>query len=182
MNFLLAFSRTVDRLNTGFGNVADWATLLASLISVGNAIMRYGVSYSSNAWLEAQWYLFAAIVLLGASYTLRRNEHVRVDIVYGVLAPRARLWIDVVGMLVFLLPAMGLLAWMSWPFFVESWIHDETSQNAGGLLRWPLKLLLPIGFLLIFLQGLSELIKRIALLTGWLRDDDAVVAYERPLQ
>lgn len=182
MNVLLAFSRAVDRLNTGFGNVADWATLLASLISAGNAIMRYGVSYSSNAWLEAQWYLFAAIVLLGASYTLKRNEHVRVDILYGVLAPRARLWIDVLGMLVFLLPAMGLLAWMSWPFFVESWIHDETSQNAGGLLRWPLKLLLPIGFLLIFLQGLSELIKRVALLTGRIRDDDAVVAYERPLQ
>jgi len=152
------------------------------LISAGNAFIRYGLSYSSNAWLEVQWYLFGAIVMLGASYTLQRNEHVRVDIVYGNVSDRTRLWIDVFGLIVFLLPAMALLSWMTWPFFTDSWIRGEGSQNAGGLLRWPVKILLPLGFLLVTLQGLSELVKRIALLVGEQPPSEAVTTYERPLQ
>ncbi len=182
MKPLLAFSRAVDALNAGVGRIADWATLLACVISAGNAFVRYGVSYSSNAWLEVQWYLFGAIVLLGASYTLNRNEHVRVDILFGTLSDRYRLWVDIIGIAVFLLPAMALLAWMTWPFFLDSWVRAETSQNAGGLIRWPVKLLLPIGFGLLVLQGLSELIKRVALLVGEKPPSEAVLTYERPLQ
>ncbi|HEY8610042.1 MAG TPA: TRAP transporter small permease subunit [Roseomonas sp.] len=182
MKPLLAFSRVVDDLNALIGRAADWMTLLACAISAGNAFMRYGISYSSNAWLEVQWYLFAGMVMLGASYTLFRNEHVRVDILYGNVSERTRLWIDILGIIVFLLPAMILLAWMTWPFFLDSWQRGEGSQNAGGLLRWPVKILLPIGFVLITLQGLSELIKRIALLQGLRPGSEAVVAYERPLQ
>jgi TRAP-type mannitol/chloroaromatic compound transport system permease small subunit len=182
MKPLLAFSRVVDDVNALFGRAADWMTLLACLISAGNAFMRYGISYSSNAWLEVQWYLFAGMVMLGASYTLFRNEHVRVDIVFGSVSERTRLWIDILGIIVFLLPAMILLAWMTWPFFLDSWQRMEGSQNAGGLLRWPVKILLPLGFLMIALQGLSELIKRIALLRGLRPASEAVVAYERPLQ
>ncbi len=140
--------------------------LLACLVSAGNAMLRYGIGYSSNAWLEAQWYLFAGMVMLGAAHTLFRNEHVRVDLVYGALGPRAKLWVDVLGILVFLLPAMILLTWMTWPFFLDSFWRDEGSPNAGGLLRWPVKLLMPLGFALLTLQGLSELFKRLALLAG----------------
>ena len=182
MKPLLAFSRVVDSVNAMFGRAADWMTLLACAISAGNATVRYGISYSSNAWLEVQWYLFAGMVMLGASYTLFRNEHVRVDIVYGNLGQRARLWVDILGIIVFLLPAMILLAWMTWPFFLDSWQRGEGSQNAGGLIRWPVKLILPLGFALIALQGVSELIKRIALLRGLKPASEAVVDYERPLQ
>ncbi|MFC7736830.1 TRAP transporter small permease subunit [Roseomonas sp. GCM10028921] len=182
MKPLLAFSRVVDDINTRIGWLADWMTLFACAISAGNAFIRYGISYSSNAWLEVQWYLFAGMVMLGASYTLFRNEHVRVDILYGNMSERMRLWVDILGIIVFLLPAMILLAWMTWPFFLDSWQRGETSQNAGGLIRWPVKLILPVGFALITLQGISELIKRIALLRGMRPESEAVVAYERPLQ
>jgi TRAP-type mannitol/chloroaromatic compound transport system permease small subunit len=182
MKPLLAFSRVVDDINAAFGRMADWMTLLACAISAGNAFMRYGISYSSNAWLEVQWYLFAGMVMLGASHTLFRNEHVRVDILYGNMSERVRLWIDILGIIVFLLPSMLLLAWMTWPFFLDSFMRGEGSQNAGGLLRWPVKLILPVGFLMLSLQGLSELIKRIALLRGLQPASEAVVAYERPLQ
>lgn len=182
MGPLIAFSRGVDRLNAAVGKLADWAVLLSCAISAGNAFVRYGVSYSSNAWLEVQWYLFGATVMLGASYTLFRNEHVRVDLVYGNLGERARLWVDVFGFIVFLLPAVALLTWMTWPFFLDSFLRDEGSPNAGGLLRWPVKLLLPVGFLLLLLQGLSELIKRIALLRGIRPAAEVVVEYHRPEQ
>jgi TRAP-type mannitol/chloroaromatic compound transport system permease small subunit len=182
MGPLLAFSRGVDAVNAAFGRVADWMVLAACAISAGNAFMRYGLSVSSNAWLEVQWYLFAGMVMLGASYTLFRNEHVRVDVVFGSLPERARLWVDVLGILLFLLPAMALLAWMTWPFFVESWVRMEGSSNAGGLLRWPAKLLLPLGFALVTLQGLSELIKRIALLRGEAPEAEVVTEYHRPEQ
>ncbi|MDB5373545.1 MAG: sugar transporter, partial [Belnapia sp.] len=149
MGPLIAFSRGVDRLNAGVGKLADWAVLAACTISAGNAFVRYGISYSSNAWLEVQWYLFGAIVMLGASYTLFRNEHVRVDILYSNVSRRTQLWIDVFGFIFFMLPAVLLLAWMTWPFFLDSWVRHEGSPNAGGLLRWPVKILLPIGFVLL---------------------------------
>jgi TRAP-type mannitol/chloroaromatic compound transport system permease small subunit len=179
---LLAFSRAVDAVNAVFGRVADWMVLLSCAISAGNAFVRYGVSYSSNAWLEVQWYLFAGIVMLGASYTLFRNEHVRVDLVYGNLGERARIWVDVFGIILFLLPATVLLAWMTWPFFVDSFVRNEGSPNAGGMLRWPVKILMPLGFVLLTLQGLSELVKRIALLHGDKMEAEVVVEYHRPEQ
>ncbi|WP_270937606.1 TRAP transporter small permease subunit [Falsiroseomonas oryzae] len=183
MGPLLAFSRAVDALNARLGRVADWLVLLACAVAAGNAFLRYGFSQGSNAWLELQWYLFAGVVMLGASYTLFRNEHVRVDLVYGSLRERARLWVDVVGIALFLLPAMALLAWMTWPFFLDSWMRGETSSSPGGLIRWPAKLLMPVGFALITAQGLSELIKRVALLRGIpLAADRLHASYHRPEQ
>jgi TRAP-type mannitol/chloroaromatic compound transport system permease small subunit len=182
MGPLLAFSRAMDWVSAQFGKVADWCVLLSCAISAGNAFVRYGLSTSSNAWLEVQWYLFAAVVMLGASYTLVRNEHVRVDLVYGMLPERGKLWVDVFGLIVFMLPATILLAWMTWPFFVDSFLRDEGSPNAGGLLRWPVKVLLPVGFVLLALQGVSELIKRVALLLGIKPEGEVVVEYVRPEQ
>jgi TRAP-type mannitol/chloroaromatic compound transport system permease small subunit len=182
MGPFLAYSRAMDKLSGAFGWVADWMVLAACAISAGNATMRYALNYSSNAWLEVQWYLFAGIVMLGASYTLVRNEHVRVDLVYGALGTRGKLWVDVFGIILFLLPAMVLLAWMTWPFFLDAFLRNEQSSNAGGLVRWPVKLLLPVGFLLLVLQGLAELIKRIALLRGIQPAGEVVVEYVRPEQ
>ena len=183
MGPLLAFSRAVDSLNTALGRVADWLVLLACVLSAGNAFLRYGFSLGSNAWLEAQWYFFAGVVMLGGSYTLFRNEHVRVDLVYGSLRQRTQLWVDVVGIGLFLLPAMALLAWMTFPFFLDSFLRGETSSSPGGLIRWPAKILMPLGFALITAQGLSELIKRIALLRGIkLADGRIHAAYARPEQ
>jgi TRAP-type mannitol/chloroaromatic compound transport system permease small subunit len=179
MKRLLLFCRLVDAVNARFGRLANWAVLAACVISAGNAFTRYGFNLSSNAWLEIQWYLFAVIVMLGASYTLRQNEHVRVDLVYGRLTTRAQVWIDIAGGVLFLLPAMAVLAWTSWPFFVESWHIGEVSTNAGGLIRWPVKLVLPVGFALTALQGISEIIKRVAYLRG---EYDMDVHYSAPLQ
>jgi TRAP-type mannitol/chloroaromatic compound transport system permease small subunit len=172
----------VDWLNKQVGKVADWCVLLACLISAGNAMVRYGLSTSSNAWLEVQWYLFGATVMLGAAYTYLRNEHVRVDLVFGMLSVRGKLWVDVFGIIVFMLPATILLAWMTWPLFMDSFLRNEGSPNAGGLLRWPVKLILPVGFALLALQGLSELIKRIALLRGMQLEGEVYVEYVRPEQ
>lgn len=182
MQALLGFSRGVDVMNEKIGRVADWLVLSACLISAGNAVVRYGFSLSSNAWLEVQWYLFAGTVMLGAAYTLKRNEHVRVDLVYGSVSQRIRLWIDVFGIILFLLPGMVLLAWMTWPFFMDAWMRNEGSPNAGGLLRWPVKLLMPVGFTLVALQGLSELVKRIAALRGLGPDAVGIAEYQRPEQ
>jgi TRAP-type mannitol/chloroaromatic compound transport system permease small subunit len=182
MGALLGFSRVMDRISGVFGVIAYWLVLIACVVSAGNAVVRYGISYSSNAWLEVQWYFFAGIVMLGAAPTLLRNEHVRVDLIFGNISPRARLWVDILGLIFFLLPAMGLLAWMTWPFFLDSFQRMEDSSNAGGLIRWPVKLVLPIGFLLVLLQGLSELIKRIALLRGIAPETEVVVEYHRPEQ
>ncbi|WP_421988340.1 TRAP transporter small permease subunit [Roseococcus sp.] len=183
MGPLLSASHAIDVLNRWVSRLAVWAVLLACVVSAGNAAVRYLVSYSSNSWLEVQWYLFTVIVMLGAGYTLHRNEHVRVDLVYGNLPSRARLWVDVFGLVLFLGPAMAMLAWMTWPFFLDSWQRQESSSNAGGLLRWPVKLILPIGFALIFLQGISELIKRVAALIGTAPDEVELVAeYVRPEQ
>jgi TRAP-type mannitol/chloroaromatic compound transport system permease small subunit len=179
MKALLALSRAIDALNERLSVIADWLVLLSCLISAGNAFSRYAFSISSNAWLEIQWYMFGALVLLGASYTLKRNEHVRVDIVYSNVSTRRQIGIDIFGSILFLLPATIILCYLSWPIFYNSWIQGEVSANAGGLLRWPIKIFLPIGFALLSLQGLSELIKRIAMLTGHMKAD---LHYERPLQ
>jgi TRAP-type mannitol/chloroaromatic compound transport system permease small subunit len=179
MQALLVLSRVIDALNEKFGWVADWLVLLSCLISAANAFSRYAFGISSNAWLEIQWYMFGALVLLGASYTLKRNEHVRVDIVYANVSTRAQIGIDIFGCILFLLPATLVMTYLSWPVFHNSWAQGEISGNAGGLVRWPVKIFLPIGFFLLTLQGLSELIKRIAMLTGHMKAD---LHYERPLQ
>jgi TRAP-type mannitol/chloroaromatic compound transport system permease small subunit len=166
VNALLAFARAIDAINTRFGMIANLCVLVSCLISAGNALTRYGFNLSSNAWLEIQWYLFGAMFMLGAAHTLRVNGHVRVDILYGALSRRGQIWIDLLGTLVFLLPATVIIGWMSWPVFVGSWRIGEVSNNAGGLLRWPIKLFLPLGFALLSLQGVSEVIKRIAALKG----------------
>jgi TRAP-type mannitol/chloroaromatic compound transport system permease small subunit len=179
MKGLLALSRAIDAVNQRLSYVADWLVLLSCLISAGNAFSRYAFSVSSNAWLEIQWYMFGALVMLGASYTLKRNEHVRVDIVYTNLSTRRQIMVDIIGGLLFLLPATLILAYLSWPIFHNSWAEGEISSNAGGLVRWPIKIFLPLGFALLSLQGISELIKRFAMLTGHMKAD---LHYERPLQ
>ena len=148
---LLAFSSLIDRLNQKVAVFADWLVLLSCLISAGNAFSRYSFSLSSNAWLEIQWYMFGAMILLGASYTLKKNEHVRVDIVYGHLSTRAQIWIDIIGGVLFLLPATIIIGWLAWPMFHNSFAQNEISSNAGGLLRWPIKLMIPLGFWLLTL-------------------------------
>ena len=179
MKGLLSLARAIDALNERLSVVADWMVFLSCLVSAGNAFSRYGFSVSSNAWLEIQWYMFGVLVLLGASYTLKKNEHVRVDIVYGSLPTRYQIGIDIFGGVLFLLPATLIMAYLSWPVFYNSWVLEEYSSNAGGLLRWPIKIFLPIGFALLSLQGFSELIKRVAMLTGHMKPD---LHYERPLQ
>ena len=179
MPVLLRLSRAIDWLNARFGVIANWLVLLAVLISAGNAGSRYLFSVSSNGWLEIQWYMFGAMVLLGAPYTLKVNEHVRVDLIYGLASERARIWIDIVGGFLFLLPICAILIYFTWPWFVDSWKINEISSNAGGLIRWPIKLMLPVGFALLALQGVSEIIKRIAALEHLV---DIEFKYEKPLQ
>jgi TRAP-type mannitol/chloroaromatic compound transport system permease small subunit len=221
---LLGASRAIDWINEQFGAVANWLILLACLISAGNAFSRYLFSESSNGWLEIQWYMFAGVVLLGGPYTLKMNEHVRVDLLYGMVSERTRIWIDILGGLFFLLPIcvllggpytlkmnehvrvdllygmvsertriwidiLGglffllpicvLLVYFTWPWFVDSWRINEMSTNAGGLVRWPVKLMMPVGFALMALQGISEIIKRIAALEHVI---DIEFKYEKPLQ
>jgi TRAP-type mannitol/chloroaromatic compound transport system permease small subunit len=176
---LLRLSRVIDWINAQFAVIATWLVLIACLVSAGNATSRYLLSESSNAWLEAQWYMFAAMVLLGAPYTLRMNEHVRVDLIYGSASERTRIWIDILGSLFFLLPMCVILIYFTWPWFVQSWNIHEMSPNAGGLVRWPVKLLLPVGFSLLVLQAVSEIVKRAAALSGVI---DEEFSYEKPLQ
>lgn len=178
MDFI-KITRAIDSLSDAAGFIAKWLVLFACVISAGNAVVRYLFSYSSNGLLEVQWYMFGAIVFLGASQTLRLNEHVRVDLVYSAVSDRARLWIDIVGFTIFLLPVTAYLTYLSWPFFLNSFQSMEVSGNAGGLTLWPVKAVLPLGLGLLFLQGVAELIKRIAALAGALRLD---THYEAPLQ
>ena len=170
VGFLLRLSRAIDALNDRVGHLVYWAVLAAALVSAGNASMRYAFDLSSNAWLELQWYLFSAVFLLAAGYTLRHNEHVRIDVINAHLSPRLRAWIDLVGGIFFLLPMAVLIMVLSWPVLVESFVRQEGSSDAGGLLRWPVKLLIPLGFLFLVLQGLSEIVKRIAFLLGHIPD------------
>lgn len=166
MSSLLSLSKYIDALNERIGLGISWALLLAVLICSGNAIVRYSFNISSNAWLEIQWYLFGAIFLLASSYTLRRNEHVRIDVIVGRFSKRTQAWVDVFGFIFFLLPATLLILYFAVPFAMESVRNQEVSSNAGGLIVWPAKILIPIGFLLLTLQGISELIKRIGFLMG----------------
>jgi TRAP-type mannitol/chloroaromatic compound transport system permease small subunit len=207
VGILLKFSGLVDWVNEKLGRLANICVLLSCFVSAANAMIRYAFDISSNAWLELQWYMFAVIVMLGASYTLKKNEHVRVDVVYMGLSERKQIWVDILGGFLFLLPACVLLGWLAWPFFMQSiegypklaadpqgfghWLGAmfefltgatsgaEMSSNAGGLIRWPVKLLLPLGFALIAFQGVSEIIKRIAALQGLIKID---AKYERPEQ
>lgn len=179
MNLMLSISRWIDAMNDRFATAATWAVFLSCLISAGNALVRYGLDNSSNALLEIQWYLFAACVMLGASQVLRINEHVRVDVLYGLYSGRTQALIDLAGFAVFMLPSMVIMIYFSWPLFMQMYASGEMSSNAGGLIRWPAMLMLPLGFALLFLQGLSECIKRVA----WLAHRyDADFHYERPLQ
>ena len=179
MRPLLAVSTAIDRLNEKIGNICNLLVLFACLLSAGNAMIRYAFDYSSNGWLEAQWYMFAILVMFGASYTFKKNEHVRVEIFYLFLSERGQLWLDMIGTLFFLIPSCLLLAYLSWPFFMQSYSVGEMSGNAGGLVRWPIKFVIPAGFVMLALQGVSEVIKRIAALRGEATID---AKYERPTQ
>lgn len=166
MSFLLSLSRFIDNLNEKIGHGISWALLLAVLICTGNAVIRYVFNMSSNGWLEIQWYLFAAIFLLATSYTLRRNEHVRIDVIVSHFSKRTQVWIDLIGFIVFLMPATLLILYYGTPYAWISIQNQEVSSNAGGLIVWPVKLLIPVGFGLLTLQGISEIIKRIGYLKG----------------
>ena len=179
MKPLLSLAEFIDEVNNRFGTLAGWAVLLSCVISCANAVLRFGFSLSSNAWLEIQGYLFAGAVMLGASMVLRVNEHVRVDVFYGQLSARIKVMVDLFGLTVFLLPVMGLMIYLSFPLFFQMFNSGEMSSNAGGLIRWPAMLMLPLGFSMVFLQGLSEIVKRV----GWLSGQyEMRLVYERPLQ
>lgn len=164
--YSLKMSTVIDAVNERIGRAVCWLVLLAVLISSGNALVRYVFNTSSNAWLELQWYLFAAIIMLCAGYTLLHDEHIRIDIVFARLPYRIKVWLDILGGLLFLLPVCIVIGVLSWPVFVESYVRHETSSDAGGLIRWPVKLLIPVGFLLLAMQALSDIVKRIAFLQG----------------
>jgi TRAP-type mannitol/chloroaromatic compound transport system permease small subunit len=170
VKILLRLSSLIDGLNERVGRLSYWLILVMVLVSAGNAAARYAFNKSSNAWLEIQWYLFSAVFLFCAGYALLHNQHVRIDVISGRMSRRARAWIDVLGTLFFLLPMAIAIMWMSWPVFVDAYQHNEVSTNAGGLTVWPARLMLPIGFFLLILQGISELIKRVAFLRGLIPD------------
>ena len=166
MSFLISLSKLIDALNEKIGHAVSWALLAAVLICSGNSLVRYAVNMSSNAWLEIQWYLFSAIFLLATSYTLRRNEHVRIDVIAGRFSKRTQVWIDLFGFLLFLLPMTLIILYYAVPYSLESFQSQELSSNAGGLIVWPAKALIPLGFFLLSLQGISEFIKRVGYLMG----------------
>ncbi len=175
---LLALSRAIDAINTFFGKAVSWLLLLAVLISAINATTRKLFNLSSNAWLEAQWYLFSAAFLVAAAWTLMSNEHVKVDLVYGRLSRRAQLWIEIFGTIFFLFPFCLITIYLSWPTVIEKFATGEISNNTGGLILWPVWAMIPLGFGLLALQGVSELIKRIAILRGDIPDAIAIADAE----
>ena len=170
MQALLKFSRGIDWLNSLVGKYVIWLILASTVISGINAIVRKVFNYSSNGFLEVQWYLFAAAFLLAAGYTLLQGEHVKVDVIASRLSKRTQIWIDVFGFVFFLTPVCLTVLWYGIPFFIQGYVSDEMSSNAGGLVRWPVYLMMPLGFTLLLLQGLSEMIKRIAFLQGLIED------------
>ncbi len=201
LNLALAITRVIDELSRRVGIIAIYLVLFASLVSAFNAIFRYSTNgimwleryfgggffggiidlyrQNSNTLSESQWYMFAAMVMLGGAWTLKVNEHVRVDLIYGSVSERTRTWIDLLGGIFFLLPMCALMIYFTWPWFMQAWVTNEGSANAGGLVRWPVKLMVPVGFALVGLQGISEIIKCVLALThGYVRE----FAYEKPLQ
>lgn len=199
MQGLLLVANAIDRINRWFALLAIWCVLLASLLSAFNAFFRYSINEiahyakdypfldkllkaygaNSNSFLEAQWYMFAIMAMFGAGYTLKLNEHVRVDLLYGWVTERTRTWIDLFGGIFCLMPFCIMMTWLTWPWFVDAWYSNEMSTNAGGLVRWPVKLILPVGFFFVALQGVSEIIKCVAVLTtDYVREH----GYEKPLQ
>jgi TRAP-type mannitol/chloroaromatic compound transport system permease small subunit len=170
MNFLLKISKLIDALNERIGRALTWLVLIAVLVSATNAVVRKAFDFSSNAFLEAQWYMFSAIFLLGAGYTLLHNEHIRIDIIAGKFSKRVQTWIDILGTLFFLFPVTFAFLWYGSQMFAVSFMSKEMSPNAGGLIVWPVKMLIPLGFFLLALQGFSELVKRIAFLKGLIPD------------
>ena len=183
MGFWSKLSTGIDRINQLLGKAAGIMILLSCVVSASNAMMRYGFDISNNWPLELQWYLFSAAVMLGASYTLKRNEHVRVDLIYSRLSDRARLWVDLFGFTFFLMPACVLFTWLSWTsLFYPSWLVMEHSMNSGGLARYPIKFVVPFGFFMLSLQGISEIIKRIGALDGEITLPAEDLRYEKPMQ
>lgn len=178
MAFLLALSRAIDSVTAFIGKAISWLLLAAILISAINAVMRKAFSLSSNAWLESQWYLFSAVFLIAAAYTLLSNEHVKVDLVYSRLSRKGQLWVDILGTIFFLMPFCLVTVYLSWPVFLQKFASGEVSNNTGGLIQWPAWVLIPIGFSLLAVQGVSELIKRIAILRGDIPDPVAVADAE----
>lgn len=166
MTLLLKLSRLIDTLNEWVGKLVIWLILAAVLISAGNAVMRKAFNIGSNAYLEIQWYLFAAVFMLGVGYVFLRNAHVRIDFIASRLSKRTNAVIDAIGIVVFVIPLSVILINLSWPLFMNAYVSGEVSSNAGGLIRWPVMLLIPAGFSLLLIQSLSELIKRIAFLSG----------------
>lgn len=179
MKSLLSLAHGIDWLTDRFGRLAAWAVILSCFISAGNAVVRYSLDISSNGFLEIQWYLFAACVMLGAAQVLRVNEHVRVDLIYARLSGHGKVYVDLFGLVFFLVPVMVTMIWFAWPLFARMYVSGEMSNNAGGLIRWPAMLTLPLGFALVLLQGVGEIIKRV----GWLMHAyEMDTHYERPLQ
>lgn len=177
MSFLLSLSRLIDALTERIGKLAMWFILATTLISAGNAIVRKIFDTSSNAFLEIQWYLFAAVFMLGSGYAFLRNAHVRIDFISSKFSARGRNWVDIIGIIVFVFPLCYMMATLGWPLFENAYVSKEMSSNAGGLIRWPVYALIPAGFALLALQSVSELIKRIAFLTG---NGPDVLAHEGP--
>jgi TRAP-type mannitol/chloroaromatic compound transport system permease small subunit len=179
MHLLLRFADAVDALSEWIGQWLKWLVLFSSLISAFNAVMRYTLNYSSNAWLEIQWYMFGAMFLLAAGYALKHDEHVRVDVLYSNMTPRQQAWLDVFGAIFFLMPMALIIAWMSIPMVLNSIRIMEHSSDPGGLLRWPIKIVIPVGFVLLAVQGVAEIIKKFAVAIGVRQPGKA---YERPVQ
>jgi TRAP-type mannitol/chloroaromatic compound transport system permease small subunit len=183
MGFWSKLSAGIDRINQLLASAASIMILLSCVVSAANALLRYGLDISNNWPLELQWYLFSAAVMLGAAYTLKRNEHVRVDLIYSQLSDRGRLWVDLFGLICFLMPACILFTWLSWTsLFYPSWLVMEHSLNAGGMARYPIKFVVPFGFFMLSLQGLSEIIKRIGALKGDIALPPEDLHYEKPAQ
>jgi len=179
LDVLLLLSSVIDAFSERIGKILMWLVLLSSLISAGNAVVRKVLNTSSNAWLEIQWYMFAAMFLLAAGYTLKYDEHVRVDLFYHRYPKRLQAWLDLLGGIFFLMPMAVIIGWLSLPMVINSYSIHEMSGDAGGLLRWPVKIIIPIGFALLVIQGLSEIIKRIGYLTG---RSELTHTYQAPLQ
>jgi TRAP-type mannitol/chloroaromatic compound transport system permease small subunit len=170
MPALLSLSRLIDSISMGLGKLVMWLILAATAISAGNALMRKAFSIGSNAYLEIQWYLFAAVFMLGAGYVFLKNAHVRIDFISSLLSKRTNAIIDALGIVVFTIPLAVIMINLGWPVFYRAFVSGEMSQNAGGLIRWPVIMLIPLGFSLLIMQSVSELIKRIGFLTGHLAE------------